>query len=328
MDAGARIDYVRLRLPYDLENQTDSVLDWQEAVAIICKRHGISQKCYDVSSYFDRPLTRFVKFFNVWGEAAQHFFKVLLPSEFHHLMRLDYREPVDAPGLDFVALFTQAEERNGLRNTVKRFRSPHRARRQGRDAGGDGLTIGGEGAQKRATIYKRAAEGAAFEYQLAGKELKKLVTSALSKGLTDNQTVNSVVYEALQAAAREFCTRKFGLSIEGMEAGLSIQTEVSDYTNEEQVLTQLSLLWGVLSDTGRKQFLIENTSAIGDEIDEMAAGELFTSAEDWDEDEGERPYALEVDELTGDTGHIGEPWAERMANEHRALYPIDEPELT
>lgn len=293
-----RIDYVRLRIPFDTLEAAEVAEMWRADIEDICTLHGFDRRCYANSSYFDQGLKKRIAFFNVWGEPSEPFFHHLSPTHFRHLLRLDYREELITEQVDWDNLFHYLRKRNQGKGTVKMIDSPHRSKANGRDIGGTGIMIGAESSDRRLTVYQRAKEGPAVEYHMAGAALRAMVAGLMHNGAPLGSTLHAELYERLRVEAHAFALKKTGLTIEDIEAGTSVQNALQDYTDPDAVLTQLDLLWEVLPPEAKEAFIEAHTDAEEAAVARAVDAELFVNEADWEETPQDAPpttYGLPPD---------------------------------
>ena len=276
-----RIDYVRLRVPFDTLDASEASEQWRADIEGICELHGYDRRCYATSSYFDQGLKKRIAFFNVWGEPSEFFFHNLSPSHFRYLLRVDYREELITEAVDWDNLFYYLRKRNQGKNTIKMIDSPFRSKANGRDIGGTGIMIGAESSDRRLTIYQRSKEGPAVEYHMAGAALRALVAGLLRDGAPLGRTLHAELYERIQVEAHTFALKKTGLSIEDIEQGTSVQNALQDYTNPEAVLQQMDLLYNVLPPDAKEAFHEAHLAVDEHTIARGVDGELFLDEGDW-----------------------------------------------
>lgn len=284
MDSATRIDYVSLRVPFDALDKAAFVNVATERITGVAAELGASLKCYRVVSYFDQGIKKHVATLNIWGPVADRFFHAWGDQYWADLYRLDYRESLDAPNLNFDEFFRLVKAKNKGKMRVDLIDSPYRDKGDKRGTGGTGLIIGAPDSARKLSYYQRAKEGPAFEYQFLGGEFRKWLHPLLRDGAPEGYTMAEWVYLQLQSLAREQGRRKTGLSLADLEAGISVPAADLDYTEPEQVLTQLDLLWGILSDDAQEAFLQAHTTASPEEIADAVERVRLTAPDAWDEE--------------------------------------------
>ena len=284
MESDCRIDYVSLRVPFDALDKAKFVADATERIAATAADMQASLKCYRVVSYFDQGLRKHVATLNIWGPVADTFFHKYAFHYWADLYRLDYREALDAPSLNWDEFFRVVKARNKGKMRVDLIDSPYRDKGDKRGTGGTGLIIGAPDSAKKLSYYQRAKEGPAFEYQFLGGEFRKWLNPLLRDGAPDGDLLELHVFRELQKYARAQSMRKIGMSLTDLEAGISVPAADIDYTEPEQVLTQLDLLWDVLPQAAQESFLEAHTTASPEEIADAVERVRFTAADMWDEE--------------------------------------------
>lgn len=310
MQAFGRIDYVRLRFPFDTLENAAANEDWRNAALAVCEEHGYSPNCYGYDMYYDAALKRKIPYFNCWGPAAHYFFQRLPVNQFGYIMRLDYREPIEAPTLDFDNMFALVRARNKGKMSTKHIDSPFRSKSGGRDTGGNGIAVGSEQGQRRISIYQRAAEGAAFEFQVGGRACRKLVNDALRGDAPEKRLWQEVVFDALQKAAHNQLFKCCAFTMHDIENGLPKQKGINDYTDPVAVYDQARLFFDLLAPAQKEVFLNEVVEVpIATALKAVDAG-LLVNAQDWDENESDQ-----LEEVQG-----GDDGAELDTPEKREAY--------
>jgi len=287
MDSATRIDYVSLRVPFDALDKAEFVRDATERITSTAADLGASLKCYRIVSYFDQGLKKHVATLNIWGPVADAFFHTHSQHYWADLYRLDYREGINAETLNWDEFFRLVKAKNKGKMRVDLIDSPYRDKGDKRGTGGTGLIIGAPDSARKLSYYQRAKEGPAFEYQFLGGEFRKWLNPLLRDGAPEGYTMPEWVYLQLQSLAREQGRRKTGLTLADLEAGISVPAADLDYTEPEQVLTQLDLLWSVLPNEAQEAFLEAHTTAAPEEIADAVERVRFVREEDWlEEPEG------------------------------------------
>lgn len=284
MQAAARIDYVSLRVPFDLLDKTEFLKVASERAAFICAEGGYNPRSYRHRSYYDQGLKKHLSVFDIWGEAANDFFFAFAPHYWADISRLDYREGVEAERLNWDEFFRVVKARNKGKNRVDLIDSPLREKDGKRATGGTGLILGAPDSARRLSFYQRAKEGPAYEYQFSGGELRKWLNPILRDGAPEGTLMERHVFQLLQGEAHRQCMRRTGLTLEDLEAGVSVAAAKIDYTDSEQVLQQLDLLWEVLPADAQEAFLEAHTSASPEEIADAVERVRLTAPEAWEEE--------------------------------------------
>lgn len=281
----AKIDYVRFRLSFDAQQSGPEKVELEEVAELFRAKHGLTGKCYDVSDYFDKALHQRVLFFNAWGVVAEEMYHHLSSAWLFRLMRLDVRHGLDDAKIDFRAVYDMAEARAGAKYTVHRFKSPYKQKRQGRDAGGQGIVIGGQGAARRVSLYQRSNEGPAWEYQFSGKPLYMLIADLKANGTSgDHSFADELKARVLQDGVK-YGTARLGASPEDIERGIVSTAPVNDYTNPEEVLDRIEQLWFVLPTEAQEAFLDTHAGLEPVEVAKLGDAMQMLDEAQWQEDE-------------------------------------------
>lgn len=279
-----RIDYVRLRLPNDGLEKAEAAASWTQALDRICDYHGLERKCYGFDMYFDPGLERKVPYFNVWGLAAEYFYRTLSVEELRNLMRLDVRWTIDGEGIDFDMLFFLLKKRNRDLISTKLYTGRQRKKTGGRDTGGDYIGLGAEGSQRRVSIYNRSEQGPVWEYQCNGLALETLRRNTLSQLDVSQKTPQFALREAIEQEAQKYFLKYTGFSADRLAAGLPEMRGIADYTDPGHLMSQLDLFWAALDPERREDWLSKNTNLDPATIARAAEVPMFRDAGQWEED--------------------------------------------
>jgi hypothetical protein len=285
----ARVDYVRYRLSFDAGLSSTQALELEDLCQDIKAQNDIPGKPYGISDYFDKALRTRVRFFNAWGELAEHLHFRLGEEWMWALMRIDVRHPLDAEKMDFPGIYTIAEAKAGNRYTVHRFRSPYKQKRQGRDSGGSGVTIGGQGAARRVSLYQRSSEGPAWEFQFSGKPLYAMLARLRRDGVSDGRSWQSNLTRMVAEDGYKYSAARLGGAPADLERGIVSSVALLDYTDPEAILTQMDIFWDILPNQAQEAFLESKaTISEADAVRIVHASAMLEEA-DWQEDEFREP---------------------------------------
>lgn len=289
----ARVDYVRYRLSFDAGVSTEQKMELEEHCQVLMANNGIGGKPYGISDYFDKALRHRVLFFNAWGELADRLYHWLPDAWLFQLMRIDVRHGLDAAKMDFPGIYEIAEAKAGARYTVHRFKSPYKQKRQGRDAGGQGVTIGGQGAARRLSLYQRSNEGPAWEYQFSGKPLYEMLASLRRDGVPTDTSFQDYLVERVAADGYKYSAARFGGAPESLERGIVSSMPLLDYTDPEAVLTQMDIFWDILPNAAQEAFLEAKATVNEADAARIVHASAMLEEADWMEDEQEEPESFD-----------------------------------
>ena len=299
----ARVDYITLRMPFDGLEKAEFVRVATERVIMCAAELRADLKCYRVTSYFDQGLQKHLATLNIWGPVADLFYHTFIGHYWKELSRLDYREPIVGQPLNWDEFFRITKARNKGRLRVDLIDSPARQKGTKRATGGTGLIIGAPDSARRLSYYQRAQEGPAFEFQFNGGELRKWLSPILKDGAPEGQLLERIVFDRLREEAHKHAALKTGLSIAELENGVSVPSAQIDYTEPEQVLQQLDLLFDVLPVEAQEAFIEAHTHADPDAVADAIERVRLTAADAWDEEPADLWYGAKFD--TTDTSM---PW--------------------
>ncbi len=115
-----------------------------------------------------------------WGVFSEVLAKALPDKYWPNVSRVDFRVET-AVESERLADFARYVEHNGQwgRN-VNYFNTRERSKKEGRHAGGKGVSIGSHKSDTRAVVYKKKGEPGACEVQLSGEVLRKMVSAAMT----------------------------------------------------------------------------------------------------------------------------------------------------
>ncbi len=249
-----RIDYVKVKY----SGNAGETFDWKERIMVIILDYCESRKLKTsaVSTFsraYDREAGLWIEFFEVWGEAADHYFNEIAFTDRPNVVRIDYRAEIDRL---FVRLDTIEHvvkvNRSRTRRTITRIDSPPRQKKDGRDAGGDMLAVGSKGSRRRVALYKRGNEPWALEAQFSQGVPFQLHQQAVdlylnTEGMDYYTAYMKVAYAAYTEAVRDFLHYSFE-QISG-EAEASHGQEALDL--QESFLAEFDTYWERLDDKAR-----------------------------------------------------------------------------
>lgn len=240
-----RIDYARIKLPQDVDACAARVYDLTELAETISRREQESGMWYGKTQSYQFQLKRWVGYWNCWGPLADVLFRHLSVSLYvKSITRLDWRQNVEGDTFDTTALEQHYDyyNRGKRRVSIHKYSIATRNRREGRDAGGKGIAMGGKESPRRMTYYERGKEGPAVEFQANGQFLANLVHSAYTTYLAREEAVFAdVMSELLQNEADKFCAEKLGFGTEVLVKGLFEQMEIN--SAQESFLEQFDAFW-------------------------------------------------------------------------------------
>lgn len=289
----ARIDYVSLRIPFDSLEKAAFVNQATEDIIKCADSIRAHLKCYRVRSYYDQGLKKHISTLDIWGPVAGVFFEAFANAYWPNISRLDYREPIIGKPINWDEFFRVTKARNKGRSRVDLIDSPLRNKDGKRPTGGTGLVIGAPDSARKLSYYQRAQEGPAFEFQFVGAEMRKWLSPILRDGAPEGRTMAMHVFLCLRDEAHRYATLKTGLSVADLEDGISVASADLDYTEPEQVLQQLDLLFDVLPTEAQEAFIEAHTTASPEAVSDAIERVRLTSADAWDEEPADLwdPYA-------------------------------------
>ena len=182
-----RFDYARFKIEVAPENWEAIYNTFREARATF-KASGDFDKSHKTNRlWFNAQAGKETWALDVWGEWAGIVWS--LPEFwFKWLTRLDVRTTLwDADGDAVEALGVHLVKAKGPYN-VHLFSSRSSTKRMGRDRGGSGFAIGSHKSDLRITVYKRASEPVACEFQMTGRYLARSVEAAYQNWLDTSRT--------------------------------------------------------------------------------------------------------------------------------------------
>lgn len=197
-----RVDYLTI-YAYGSPSQVRSLLSrWSREVASNTPpdrrgKTGVAYKSYPSHRTTSETV---VEKFECWGKGADALAKTLSPVEWACVERCDYRVEFTQPPCDLRELEDKAHQACQGGTRITRDISRPRARRGGRDGGGELLAVGSHASDTRLTVYKRGREDWATEAQTSGKIFQGLL--AFAGHLYSSQEVPTM-YEAVVTVMSE-----------------------------------------------------------------------------------------------------------------------------
>lgn len=147
--------------------------------------------------------------FETWGPFSDAWAQTVGPLKWMELQRLDIRIECDIDPEKLTGLYGHVSANGKYGRNVNLFDSREREKKEGRHAGGKGISIGSHKSDRRLVIYRRKGEPGAIELQLSGRTLQKLVAAVVAEArATDGEfsfykRMMEVGRSALEKMARE-----------------------------------------------------------------------------------------------------------------------------
>lgn len=177
-----RVDYVRYVIRENDPVQAVKVeAEHLEALATYIDNFNLNaaKKHYSTGRLFDSQTRQTVRYIEVWGELAHSYFMFIPTAKLGNITRVDYRVQAGWADMNYELLKQSAAQcKYASKRRIQIIQSPVRNKKDGRDAGGTGLSIGSHGSERRVSTYKRGSEPYAVEVQFAkGSPLVMLQTA-------------------------------------------------------------------------------------------------------------------------------------------------------
>lgn len=146
--------------------------------------------------------------YETWGEASDVWAKAIGPDQWSNLHRLDFRFECDVDVEKLAGLVHHVERVGKFGRNVQYFSTREREKKEGRHAGGKGVSIGSHKSDRRLVIYKKKGERGAVELQLSGGLLVRMVGIAKElvekrPGLSMYDAMIELMVPAIEKMARE-----------------------------------------------------------------------------------------------------------------------------
>lgn len=162
--------------------------------------------------------------FETWGEFSDKFARVAGARKWVELHRLDIRieMPVDVDKL--LGLAGYVEKNGKFGRNVQYFSTREREKKEGRHAGGCGVSIGSHKSDRRLVIYKRKNEKGAIELQLSGKLLRNLTGIAREQWEACNgaRSFYDLMLDLVRPALEKMCREAGFESVAGVAASVAV----------------------------------------------------------------------------------------------------------
>lgn len=182
--------------------------------------------------------------YETWGEASDVWARALPAEKWSNLHRLDFRIEVDVDVEKLAGLVHHVERVGKFGRNVQYFSTRERDKKEGRHAGGKGVSIGSHKSDRRLVIYRKKGERGAVELQLSGALLRRMVEAtgasvAGRPGVTFYEAMRELMIAAIEKMARESGFE----SLHALVVSASLQSELeppADFTAEmpEQMVLQ------------------------------------------------------------------------------------------
>lgn len=262
-----RIDYLRIRLPWEIEPKLKAQGYYEKLINDICDKRGLKHDCYDFGQYRDTKLKQFIPYIEVWGWASEAVWQTLSGYEISQCTRIDTRCYLNDENVNFGLMHIFALNHNKANGTTRRIDSPFRNKLGGRDVGGTSIILGGEDSDIRLCTYRRGHEEPAHELQLKGRPLYNLVQVALLGDVGDYGAPRDNVMEALVLKLLDVTEDKYGISLAAIERGEFPKQIVMDGPVAEETLQQIDWLFGTLPALAQEAFLEDKIANLAEELD-------------------------------------------------------------
>lgn len=113
-----------------------------------------------------------------WGEFSDALAQNLPAMYWKVVSRLDYRVPTEINSDRLADLARYVEHNGRFGRNVNYFNTRERSKKEGRHAGGKGVSVGSHKSDTRLVVYSKKQEGGACEVQLSGDVLRRMVDAA------------------------------------------------------------------------------------------------------------------------------------------------------
>lgn len=187
------------RMEFDLWQQMQEKLCQQ--AELVAADAGIEPKynsrCLGVSDVGGKRIYSF----ETWGAFSEEWAQTVRDAIWFKVQRLDFRIECELDPTTFAGFAGYVEKNGKYARNVNTFATREREKKEGRHAGGKGVSVGSHKSDRRLVVYKRKGEPGAIELQVSGNVLAQMIECAKGVVMQDGtQSMYGLMREYLTAA--------------------------------------------------------------------------------------------------------------------------------
>lgn len=164
-----RIDYLRVKLTGETAAIMRMKTEFEDYVWRFAEPRNLTlSSLMNFGNIYDPAAKQWINTFETWGLCADHVFDMMPNYYVSQITRVDIRRESTELTVPLHALDELVRRNAGnKRSTITRLTSPIRSKKNGRDAGGDGVYVGSRDSDRRVAVYRRGKEAWAIEAQFS-----------------------------------------------------------------------------------------------------------------------------------------------------------------
>lgn len=164
-----RVDYLRIKLRGDAAAIMRMKAEFEDYVWQYAEpKNATLTSLMAFGSIYDPSIKEWFTTFETWGACADHVFDLMPNFYVSQITRIDIRRQSNDLTVPLHAIDELVRRNAGnKRSTITRLTSPIRTKKNGRDAGGDGVYVGSRDSDRRVAVYRRGNEPWAIEAQFS-----------------------------------------------------------------------------------------------------------------------------------------------------------------
>lgn len=238
----ARIDRFDLLCEREFDRWQGEIVQLGEQARMTAEDEGVAlhynSRCLGASQDGQRRLYTF----ETWGEFSDKFAQVAGSARWVDLHRLDLRIEIPVNVEALLGLAGYVEQNGKFGRNVQYFSTREREKKEGRHAGGRGVSIGSHKSDRRLVVYKRKGEKGAIELQLSGKLLRNLVGHAKEQwdACNGSRSFYAIILDRVRPALEKMCREAGFESVAGLAASVAPDSTLeppADFVAEAPVET-------------------------------------------------------------------------------------------
>lgn len=276
-----RVDYLRIKLKGDTAAIMRMKKEFEDYVWRYAEpRNATLTSLMAFGSTYDPMAKEWLNTFETWGLCADHVFDLMPDYYVSQITRVDIRRESNELTVPLHSLDELVRRNAGnKRSTITRLTSPIRTKKNGRDAGGDGVYVGSRDSDRRVAVYRRGNEPWAIEAQFSKAMPEQLRQQAYDAW--QGQGVTKTLKEAYMMActqAFEDCVRqKMHYTYDQLSGNEDTFTQDQMLNYQEDLLASIEMQIRTLNPEGRAAIaalMLDISSESG--YNEIAPDDTFT----------------------------------------------------
>jgi len=250
-----RFDYIRVAFRGSVEEAVAWKQRYEGLAYDYCEPRKMQPKqVCSTDRYYDNAAKEWIDTFEAWGQFADYVVDNMPVAHRGQVLRLDYRMSFDRLGIRAETIYHVVKtNKKRTRRTITQIDSPPRQKKGDRDAGGDFLSVGSKGSERRTALYKRGDEPYALEVQFGKGFPLKMHQEAVdlylnTQGMAYSDALRKVAYHHFEQAVRDH----LHFTVEMITGEESARIQDSVLSHQESLLEGFDLYWEQMDETARE----------------------------------------------------------------------------